>query len=319
MFNLKKIVAIASTAVLITAMVACSSAKEKNSEQKSTKQTLTIGLMPSVDAIPFIIADEKGYFKKYGLDVKLQVFKSAKDRDAAFQSGALDGVLADEVAETLYQNADLNVKITGVTDGDFMLIANQASGIKSVSEVKGKSIAISEKTVIEYTLDKIMEKNSMKPEEIKKLVVPAIPTRLEMLRNNKVDLALLPEPFSSLAIKDGGILLGSANALGMFPAVSAFSEKSITAKSGEIKEFYKAYDEAVQYVNNTPISEYEASVIKTVGYPEDMKAKITLPKFRKNILPSEEELKTVIDWGNQKGLLKKKLSPKDLVNDLAVK
>ncbi|MTK12144.1 MAG: metal ABC transporter substrate-binding protein [Clostridiaceae bacterium] len=314
MLKFKKIISLISAAALIVTMTACSSTKEK-----VTKQTTTIGLMPSVDAVPFIVADEKGYFKNHGLDVKLQVFKSAKDRDAAFQSGVLDGVTADEVAVSLYQNSDFNVKITGVTDGDFMLVASKASGIKSIKDIKGKSAAISDKTVIEYTLDKILEKNSMKPEDIKKELVPAIPTRVEMLRNNKIDLALLPEPFSTLAIKDGGVLLANARNLGMSPGISAFTEKSIASKGKEIKELYKAYDEAVQYINDTPISQYEDIVIKAAGYPKDMKGKINLPKFRKNALPSEEELKLVIDWTKNKGLVKKDLSPKDLVNDIAIK
>lgn len=314
MLKFKKIISFVGTVLLITTMAACSPAKEK-----IEKKTLTIGLMPSVNSIPFVIADEKGYFKNHGLDVKLQVFKNAKDRDAAFQSGTLDGVISDQVTVAQYQNANFDVKITGATDGDFMLIASKGSGIKSVKEIKGKSVAISDKTVIEYTLDKIMEKNSMTTQEINKVSVPAIPTRLEMLRNNKIDLALLPEPFSTLALKDGGVLLARASELEMFPAVSAFTEKAIDAKSSEIKEFYKAYDEAVQYLNGTPISEYETLVIKAVGYPEDMKGQITLPKFRKNVLPSEKELKLAIDWTTKKGLLNKTLSPKDLVNDIAEK
>lgn len=314
MLKFKRIISLISAVVLITTMTACSSVKEKNK-----KQNITIGLMPSVDAVPFIIADEKGYFKKHGLDVNLQVFKSAKDRDAAFQSGALDGVTADEVAVCLYQNSNFNVKITGSTDGDFMLVANKASKIKSMEDIRGKSAAISDKTVIEYTLDKMAEKNSIKPEDIKKELVPAIPARLEMLRNNKIDLALLPEPFSTLALKDGGVLLGNASKLGMFPAISAFTEKSINGKGKEIKEFYKAYDEAVQYINNTQISEYEDTVIKAAGYPKDMKGKIILPKFRKNVLPSDDELKLVIDWTTKKGIIKKALIPKDLVSDVAIK
>ncbi|AWI06908.1 hypothetical protein B9W14_21225 [Clostridium drakei] len=314
MLKLKKIISLISTVVLISTMSACSSAKEK-----VNKKTITVGLITSVDAVPFIMADEKGYFKKHGLDVKLQMFKSAKDRDAAFQSGELDGVTADEVAVCLYRNSNFNVKITGSTDGDFMLVANKASNIKSMEDIKGKSAAISDKTVIEYTLDKMAEKNSIKPEDIKKELVPAIPARLEMLRNNKIDLALLPEPFSTLALKDGGVLLGNASKLGMFPAISAFTEKSINGKRKEIKEFYKAYDEAVQYINNTQISEYEDTVIKAAGYPKDMKGKIILPKFRKNVLPSDDELKLVIDWTTKKGIIKKSLIPKDLVSDVAIK
>jgi NitT/TauT family transport system substrate-binding protein len=199
-----------------------------------------------------------------------------------------------------------------------MLIANPGSGIKSISELKGKSVAISEKTCIEYTLDTILEKNFLLPGDIQKSMVPAIPTRLEMLRTNKVNAALLPEPFSTLAIKDGGILLGSANASGIYTSVTAFTQAAIDSKTSEIKAFFRAYNKAVDYVNSTPIAEYEDIIIKTVGYPEDMKGKIELPEFRKNILPEEADIKSVIAWAVKNNLLKKELNPADLTSSVGI-
>ncbi|MBK1809894.1 ABC transporter substrate-binding protein [Clostridium sp. YIM B02505] len=320
MLKLKKILTIITASTLVLSLTACSPVKEKATTTSSaSKQTLNFGAVSSVDVIPIVIANEKGYFKNEGVEVNFQGFKNSKDRDAALQAGTLDGVICDEIAISLYQNADFDVKITGITDGDFMLIANQKSGIKSISDLKGKSVAISEKTSIEYTLDKILEKNSLDPKDAKKSMVPAIPTRLEMLRNNNVDAALLPEPFASLALSDGGILLGSASSLATYPSVTAFTQKAIDGKGAEIRAFYKAYNQAVDYINSTKISEYEATIIKTVGYPEDMKGKIKLPKFRKNTLPKEAEVQSVIDWGTKNGLVKKTLIPKDLMNDIGIK
>lgn len=318
MIKLKKILSIVTTCTLILTLSACSPVKETASTA-AAKQKLNFGAISSVDAIPIVIANEKGFFKKQGIDVNFQPFKNSKDRDAAFQTGNLDGVICDEIAISLYQNADFDVKITGITDGDFMLIANAKSGIKSVNDIKGKSVAISEKTSIEYSLDKILEKNSLNPKDVKKSIVPAIPTRLEMLRNNNVDAALLPEPFASLAIKDGGVLLGSAGNLNIYSSVTAFTQKAIDSKSTEIKAFYKAYNEAVDYINNTPISEYEDIIIKTVGYPADMKGKLNLPKFRKNALPQEADVKSVVDWTTKNGLIKKTLDTNTLMNDIGTK
>jgi NitT/TauT family transport system substrate-binding protein len=317
MIKFRKIVPILIASLLIISLSACSSPKETVTNQVP-KQVLNIGAVSSVDVIPIIIADEKGFFEKEGITVNFQPFKSSKDRDAAFQGGNLDGIICDQIAISLYQNADFDVKITGITDGDFNLIANPSSGINSINDIKGKSIAISEKTCIEYILDKMLVNNTMEPNDVQKTIVPPIPTRLEMLRNSKVDGALLPEPFSTLAIKDGGILIGSASKENLSPSVTAFTQQSIDAKADEIKSFYKAYNEAVEYINSTPISEYEDTIIKTVGYPEEMRGKINLPTFRKNKLPSEEEVQSVIDWATKNDLIKKTLVPKDLMNDIGV-
>lgn len=319
MKNIKKLIAVAITVAMVTVTLVGCGAKEPTSndsgksKEVTEKQKITIGAMPSVDVFPLVVAKEKGYLEKNGVDLDLQVFKSAKDRDAAFQSGALDGVFTDIVAVALYQNGGFDVRITGATDGDFMLVAGKDSKVKAISDVKGKKIGISEKTVIEYTLDELLKKNSVAVKDVEKTFVPAIPTRLEMLATNKIDMALLPEPFSTLALKDGGILLGSASEQGMLPAVSAFSKKAIDEKNKGIEALYKAYDEAVDYINSTDIKEYEDLVIKTVGYPETAKGAIKLPKFRKNTVPSKEELQRAIDWTVSNGLCKSDIKPENLV------
>jgi NitT/TauT family transport system substrate-binding protein len=319
MKSLKKLVAVAITVAMVTVTLVGCGAKESASsdngkgKEAAEKQKITIGAMSSVDVIPLVVAKEKGYLEKNGVDLDLQVFKSAKDRDAAFQSGALDGVFTDIVAVALYQNGGFDVRITGSTDGDFMLVAGKDSKVKTINDIKGKKVGISEKTVIEYTLDEILKKNSVAVKDVEKAFVPAIPTRLEMLATNKIDVALLPEPFSTLALKDGGILLGSASEQGMLPAVSAFSKKAIDEKNKGIEALYKAYDEAVDYINSTDIKEYEDLVIKTVGYPETAKGAIKLPKFRKNTVPSKEELQRAIDWTVSNGLCNKDIKPENLV------
>ena len=55
--------------------------------------TVRIGILPIVDALPFFVAKEKGFFKGLPLPVELIPFRSAVERDAAFQTGKLDAYL----------------------------------------------------------------------------------------------------------------------------------------------------------------------------------------------------------------------------------
>ena len=58
-------------------------------------------------------------------------------------------------------------------------------------------------------------------------------------------------------------------------------------KREAIQNLYNAYDEAVQYMNETDISEYEDIVIEKVGYPEDMAGSIELQEFQKEYSSSK--------------------------------
>ena len=299
--------------VILFVFTACS--PQSNSAPKE-KPVLRIGMMSSSDVIPYVLINENGLADKYNIKLDLEVFTSAKDRDAAFQAGELDGVLTDYIGVYMYQNAHFDVKITGITDGDYILLAGKNTGITDISQIKGKSIAISQNTLIDYTLDDILSNNNIASTDLVKEIVPRIPDRLELLRNDKIDLGLMPEPFATLELKDGAVNLGSANKFGLYPAVSAFSKKAIDAKPEAIRDLYKAYNEAVEYMNKTDIKKYEKTVIKAVGYPEEMIGKIEIKPFRKSELPPETEIKKAIKWASNKGLCNPDLAYDQMIYDV---
>lgn len=295
---------IISIVLLISAVLlfgGCSARNaSNNNSSNSGKPEIRIGMMSSSDVIPYVLINENGLADQYHFKLDLEVFTSSKDRDAAFQAGELDGVLTDYIGICMYQNAGFDVKITGITDGDYILVAGKNTGVKNIGQIKGKSIAISEKTLIEYTLDDILENNNMVSTDVVKEVVPRIPDRLELLRNNKIDLGLLPEPFATLALNSGAVSLGSANQFGLYPAVSAFSKTALDSKLQAIQNLYKAYNEAVDYMNHTDIRKYEKTVIKAVGYPEEMVGKITVKKFRTSVLPPQKDVEAAVQWASKK-------------------
>lgn len=320
--SFKRILTFLLSAALLSAFAAgCSaqggaSSAAVPSSGTAEKPVIRLGMMSSSDVIPFALINENKLSDKYGFTLDLQVFTSSKDRDAAFQAGEIDGVLTDYVGVCMYRNAGFDVKMTGITDGDYLLVAGKDTGITDISQIKGKSIAISQNTLIEYVLDRILGKNGMQPSDVKKEIVPRIPDRLELLRNKKIDLGLLPEPFATLALDDGAAQLGSANTIGLYPAVSAFSRKALDEKNQAIRNLYKAYQEAVDYMNRTDLSKYESTVIKAVGYPDEMNGKIKLKPFRKSELPPEADVKDAVRWASEKELCKADLSYADMVYDV---
>lgn len=120
-------------------LTACGAPQSQKSEPLPK---LTIGLMPDVDSLPFIIAQEKGYFKEEGLDIELQQFKSAMDRDAALQSGTLDGDVSDMLAVAFAKDGGFDVKVTSYTDGSYKLIAGASETATDAKGLAGKDVAV---------------------------------------------------------------------------------------------------------------------------------------------------------------------------------
>ena len=316
----KKIITSVMAIAMIGAMTGCSKTVEVTTKVSDAKETtLRLGVMGSIDAIPLVIAKEKGYFEKEGINLDLQIFKAAKDRDAALQAKELDGVLADEVAMSIYQNSGINMQITGATNGVYTLVAGKDSGIDSITDLKGKKMGISERTMMDYLADYIATENGMEAKDIEKIAIPAMPARLEALRNNQIDAAILPAPFNDIAIADGSKEITKIYNSEIMISSLGFLQDIIDSNPDAIKGFYKAYNEAIEYVNNTDISEYEDIVISTVGYSEDARGNIVLPEFKLNYLPSEERVQAVFDWTFENKIIDKKLNAKDVINDIGVK
>lgn len=185
--------------------------------QKKGMQELTIGLMPDTDSLPFIIAQEKGYFAEEGITVHLQQFKSAMDRDSAMQSGNLDGAVSDMLAAAFAKDGGFDVKITSATDGSYKLVAAPEEKAASAAELQGKDVAVSRNTIIEFVTDQILAEQKLPGDSINKVVIPQIPTRLEMLQNGKLAAATLPEPMASIAIHNGCRFVTGSDQLGINP------------------------------------------------------------------------------------------------------
>jgi len=286
---------------------------------KKASQPLSVGILPDVDSIPVIIAQQKGYFEKEGLDIKVEKFTSASDRDSALQAGKIDGAISDILAAAFFCEGGFEIKITSMTNGSYKMLAGKHIGEVSIADLKGKSIAISKNTIIEYAADKMLAENNMKPEDVNKTVIPQMPVRLEMLKNGKVDAATLPEPLASSAVNSGAVILNSTDKLGINPGVLLFTKKSVETKPAEIKAFYRAYNSAVEYLQKEDRSSYIDMLIKEAGFPEDVKDVLTLPAYNKAELPAQEDFDSVIQWLKEKELIKNSYKYGDLVDDSFVK
>lgn len=325
--KIKKFSLMAIALVAATTLAACGDKKEEQvtptpetSETTETKKetTLHFGVMNSIDVVPLLIAQNEGYFKEEGVDLDLQIFTAAKDRDAALQAGELDGVLCDEVAISIYQNSDINMQITGTTNGSWTLVATPESGIETLADLKGKSMAISENTMIDYLSDYLAVNNGMTVEEIEKIAIPAMPARLEALQNNQVNAAILPTPFNDTAIANGGVEIAKIYNEDIMISVTAFLQEIIDETPEAVQGFYKAYNKAIDYINNTDIAEFEDIIISAANYSDEMRGNIILPEYLHNYLPAEENVQKVLDWSTEKGLLTKDIKAADVINNIAM-
>ena len=284
---------------------------------EETSQILSIGVLPDVDSIPIIIAQEMGFFDNEGVDVKIEHFKSAADRESALQAGSIDGAVSDMLSAAFLTEGGFKVAMTSMTNGSYKLLAGTAMGAST--GLKGQSIAISTNTIIEYTTDKMLSEIGISPEDVEKTAIPQIPVRLEMLQSGQIGAATLPEPLASVAVKAGATVISSTDSLGINPGVLLFKTDAIQSKNAEVAAFYRAYNSAVEYLKSAPVSEYADILVDVAGFPADVKDSLTLPVYTPAALPSADDFDGVMAWLTEKGLIKQTYQYDDLVGKSFVK
>ncbi|MDU4962331.1 MAG: MetQ/NlpA family ABC transporter substrate-binding protein [Sporomusaceae bacterium] len=278
------------------------------------KQTLTLGILPDVDSIPFIIAEEKGFFQAQGLTVRLLPFKSALERDSALQSGHLDGAVSDILAAAFAKEGGIDIKVAALTSGSYKLVVHKSSAAAAISDLRGKEIGISKNTIIEYVTDKMLAEAGLDDNSIRKLIIPQMPARLEMLKNGKITAATLPEPLATIAVNNGARILNSSDKLGINPGVLLFTASAANGKKAEIQAMFRAYNQAADYLSKQPQSDYINLLIAKGGFPPAVKGAISLPRYTKAAAPPAGEIDAVTGWLHAKQLIRQAYSYQDLVD-----
>lgn len=303
--------------VLVLSLVllgGCGSSPAGPAEKGKALQPIVIGIMPDVDSIPFLIAQEMGYFKEENLHVILTPFKSAMERDSALQSGNLDGAISDMLAAAFAKAGGFDVKITSLTYGSYKLIAGADTQAQTPRDLSGKQVAISKNTVIEYVTDRILAKQQMAESEIEKIVIPQIPVRLEMLQNGKLAAATLPEPLASVALGKGAHLVSGSDQLGINPGILLFTGKSIAEKEASLAALYRAYNRAIEYLQKEPQGKYIDFLIVKGGFPPAVKSGLQLPAYRKAALPPQADLADCMQWLARRKLIEKPYAYDEIVD-----
>ncbi|WP_309118243.1 ABC transporter substrate-binding protein [Paenibacillus sp.] len=169
--------------------------------QEAQKQKLRLGYLNVMDDAQTILAHRAGLYEKHGLDVEMQLFSSGTDLIKAIVGGQLDaGVLGfSNALSWLDKGADLKI-VGGAQMGYHSMLVEQDSGITSVEQLKGKSVASqSQGSTADIVLNGVVWKQAglAREEVTMQYVSPAV--AIQSLASKKVDGAFVFEPYASIA------------------------------------------------------------------------------------------------------------------------
>ena len=280
--------------------------------------------LKTLELMPFFYGQEKGYFKDAGIDLELIAVPGGPAVGAAIASGSADigyaalspMLIAREQGQPFRFFMSMEYEKSPERLWGYM-IATEKSGIKSIKDLAGKTIAVGVPGgLCELAARDWMASAGVAYDPAKALNNP-FPQMPAMLDLGTADAACIVEPFATAALagKSKPIILGRgylANVTQPYRIAGLFASESwIAAHRPEIAAMTKAYTRAAtELKGNGPL--VKDILLKEYRFPPELVDKLKTD-FALDLNPKASDYQTIIDKMATYGMLKKPMKPEDAI------
>jgi len=298
--------------------------------------TLDIGMLKLTSSAPLFIAMEKGFFAEEGITVNAKWFDAAQPIAVATASGSVD-VGATGITASLYNMIAGGQKLLIVADkgreqpgySSSALLVHSDSGIKSVAELKGKKIGITQTgSTFHYMAGRLLEKHGLSLSDVELVPLGKVSAMMETLQSKQVDAVLLNEPNITAVVKEGyGKVISQIGDELEYQTSGIFFSPKLADNRDAAVRFMKVYIKASNYYYDAVLVKKDGKLVPGANYDEviDIIAKYTdqpkdniklgLPYMDRDGKLLTEDIKTQLDWYAANKMVQGSIDPAKIVNN----
>lgn len=207
----------------------------------------------SLESMPIYIAQEKGFFKKHGVEVDVITSRGGGEAMKAYLAGEVNIVATGfpEVGLMRAKGVDVELFFAQTSRVPFALISRKDLGLKSVAELKGKTVAVTSPGSLTSNLARyFVQQAGLDPDkDVSFVSVGGGGELLGALKSSRADAAMLFEPFVTVGVREGfaEILVDVPEKLDAFSSSPLSISKAFLEKSP--KEARGVFDALVEGLN----------------------------------------------------------------------
>lgn len=274
------------------------SREERARLQHEDSAALKVGVLPTLDCLPLYLAKEHALFDTARADIRLKQFKAQIDCDEALQKGRIEGNVTDLVRALYMKSKGFELNLATSTNSYWQLISNRKMRIKEIKQLQDKMIAITRFSATALLADFAVDSVKLKQEDVFRIQINDVNLRLQMLLNNEMDAALLPEPCATTARMYKNPVLMDSKDKDMRFGVIVFNSKTMKDKNRKVQldVFTNGYNAACDSLNKFGLIHY-ADIIKKYCHTDD-KTIAAMPKIRFNHVeaPRQKDIDRASKW-----------------------
>jgi NitT/TauT family transport system substrate-binding protein len=214
-----------------------------------------------------IIAKEKGFFAKYNVNVEPVFYEVFSRALPAIASGEIDAGTFT-LGDTLSIASQTEMVAVAISDDGGASVVVAVPEITSVADLKGKQVGTLLGSGYEIFVDEMLKTANLQRKDV--TLVNIDPENVPQgLQGNRLQAGFTWEPYTFQAVSAGNhILFSSAQLSGLYANAIVFRKDVVTQRSEDVKNYLKAWFEAVSYRINNP-REANEIIAKALDIPVD--------------------------------------------------
>lgn len=271
---------------------------------KNDSTALRLGVLPTMECLPFYYSDSVGLFDSLDLPIELVTFDAAMDADTAFMNGSIDGIVSDLVKACIWAGNGDSTHIAMSAELRLWVVTARSARLLKAESLKEKIVGITRHSALDYFTDKMLSAAKLQSIDLNKPQINNIRLRSLMVDQNQYDGAILPEPYASEAVARGAKRLEGTADLKVGDLMCVlFVDSVYQAKKERIDKIRKVYDLAVEALNGDTLS----NVLDYFPQEHRMNIPDTLFSYvplEASTQPNDSIVEDVKKWARGRGLIK---------------
>jgi NitT/TauT family transport system substrate-binding protein len=295
----------AAAAVIALLAAGCASADGSAAPSGLEKTNLVVAAVPAADSAGVYIAQQEGLFAAEGLHVTIEAATSSETVIQQQLAGKIDvsaGAYPSYIQENAEHHADFEILAAGsiMQPRNQMIMVTNGSPIRTIQDLKGKTIAINAPdNILQMLVSALLKSNGISPKLVHFVWNIPFPVMTQVLQQHEdmlpgpfhgrhVDAVSLPEPFVTGAEESIGAQpladedAGAAQSLPVsgFVVTKTWAQKYPRTAAA----FLKALEQAQRIADTNPKA-VEKAVEKYSGVTPTEAAVMAVPSFPLNTDP----------------------------------
>ncbi len=292
-----------------------------------------VGTLKLVGGAPLFWAQERGYFRQEGLDVRMVYFGAAAPVATATATGDVE-VGATGITGTLFNLAAGGGKIWLVADRgqerpgyplNAVVVpkASYDAGVRALRDLRGKRVGLTTLgSTFHYQMAKLLERERLTPQDVELVPLRDLSLVVQALRAGQIAAAILSPPWGAVAEEEGwGKVLFYVGDRLVNQVTGVFYGERMRQDRALGVAFMKAYVRATREYHDScltkpprPLCESMVRVTaRVVGAPESAVRK-SLPYIDRDARLYVLDIERQVAWYLQNGMLQRPLSVQQFVD-----